>query len=421
MAVASSPHPGPAGFQAASQPVQQGPPSATRPASREAILAEPCGSARARLLSILVPVRDEGGNVEPLVARLEGALAGLDVEVVFIDDGDDDLGERVARLAGRSSLSLRHLARPPGRRPGGLGGAVEAGLGIASGRWICVMDGDLQHPPELIPHLLGTAQSAPADLVLASRFARGAASPGLSPARRLTSRILALLMRALFLDQLAGVTDPLTGFFLVRRAALDLRHIQADGFKILLQILVASPGLVVAEVPFRFAAREADHSKASFYEVVRLGRTVARLSRRAHGRLARFLAVGASGFAVNNLAMAALVEGSATHYLAAAAAATAITTCWNFLLTELWVFRDRNRRGERGSRFAAYAGVSVLGLALRSPLLFVLTSVLGIHYLTSNALSIVALTGIRYALSARWIWRPPTPVVEAGVDEGASS
>ena len=339
-------------------------------------------------LSILIPIRNEARNVEPLVARLERTVAGLDAEIVFVDDGDDDSADRIRQLASRSTVPLRLLARPPGEREGGLGGAVVAGIENAAGGWVCVIDGDLQHPPELVPCLLERAESAALDLVLASRFARGAVAPGLGRARRSTARSLAFLVRALFPDRLAGVTDPLTGFFLVRREALDLRRLEPDGFKILLQMLVVTPGLAVGEIPFRFAEREAERSKAGLVEVIRLGRTVARLSRRAHARFARFLAVGASGFAVNNAAMALLVELSAVHYLAAAVAATAITTIWNFLLTELWVFGDRNRNGERLSRFAAYVGVSVLGLAARSPLLFALTSVLGLHYLASNALSI---------------------------------
>jgi putative flippase GtrA len=309
-------------------------------------------------------------------------------------------------MVDRSILPVALVARPRGDRAGGLGGAVKAGFEVASGRWICVMDGDLQHPPEMIAVLLAKAEAEGADLVLASRFARGGGAEGLGRARRWLSRALALVTRGLFLDQLAGVSDPMTGFFLVRREALEPERLRPDGFKILLEILVTTPGLVVAEVPFHFGSRHAERSKAGVKEMVRLGRMLVRLSLRANGRLTRFLVVGAIGFVVNNGLMAALIEGFGIYYLVAAVAATLATALWNFVFTELWVFRDRNRVGFRSRRLLGYLALTGVGLLLRSPLLFALTTVLGLHYLASNVLSIAALTGIRYALSARWIWRP---------------
>jgi putative flippase GtrA len=357
-------------------------------------------------LSVLVPTRNEAGNVDRLIERIEHSLRGLSAELVFVDDSDDATAERIAEAAARSTLAVTLLARPRGQRTGGLGGAVVAGLEIATGRWVCVMDGDLQHPPELIPRLLATAESKGANLVVASRLAAGGGLGGLGPARRLLSRTIAWITRAVFVDRLAAVTDPMTGFFLVRRDAVDPARLQPDGFKILLEILVTTPGLVIAEVPFRFDARHSERSKAGSREVLRLGRTLARLSLRSHRRLARFFIVGATGFVANHVALAALVEWLGLHYLPSAVVATLGTMLLNFTLTELWVFRDSGRVGGRLRRLAAYSLLSTSGLAARTPLLFLLTSVLGLHYLASNALSIAALTGIRYALSVRWIWRP---------------
>src|SRR5687768_13037321 len=93
------------------------------------------------LVSILVPTRNEAANIEPLIERIERSTHGLGVEVVFVDDSDDDTAERIARQATISSVPVAVLARPRGERDGGLGGAVVSGLGLTSGRWICVMDG----------------------------------------------------------------------------------------------------------------------------------------------------------------------------------------------------------------------------------------------------------------------------------------
>jgi dolichol-phosphate mannosyltransferase len=357
-------------------------------------------------LTILVPTRNEASNVEPLLARIERAVQGLDAEVLFVDDSDDDTGSRIAELGGSSRLPVRLHARPPGERPGGLGGAVVAGLELARGQWVCVMDGDLQHPPELITELLARMESTGADIVVASRLASGGSVGALSPVRSLASRTFAVLTRTLFLDRLAGVSDPMTGYFLIRRDAVDRQSLQPDGFKILLEILVRTPDLRVEEVPFHFGARHAEQSKAGAREVLRLARSLVRLSIGSNRRLTRFLLVGATGFVVNNAVMALLTEAAGLYYLLSAVVATGVTTLWNFSLTERWVFADRSRSEVRTRRLGAYTLVSVAGLVARAPLLFLLTSVLGLHYLISNVLTIGALTGFRYALAARWIWRP---------------
>src|SRR5262245_34562459 len=116
-------------------------------------------------LTILIPTRNEARNVEPLVTRIERAVHGRAAEVLFVDDSDDDTASRVAEVAASASLPVRLHSRRPEERSGGLGGAVAAGLEFARGRWVCVMDGDLQHPPELIRELLAKMESTGADVV----------------------------------------------------------------------------------------------------------------------------------------------------------------------------------------------------------------------------------------------------------------
>ncbi|HVR30702.1 MAG TPA: glycosyltransferase [Thermoanaerobaculia bacterium] len=229
-------------------------------------------------LSVLVPTRNEAENVEPLLERLERCVDVAGCEVVFVDDSDDDTPARIERAASRSALDVALIARRPGERDGGLGGAVLAGARAARGEWLCVLDGDLQHPPELVPDLLARAASTGADLVLASRLAPGGSVDSMGRRRVALSRCLAWVTARIFSERLAGVTDPMTGFFVMRRAALRPELLRPDGFKILLEILVRTPGLRVAEVPFRFDPRHAGRSKAGLREALRLGRTLARLA-----------------------------------------------------------------------------------------------------------------------------------------------
>jgi dolichol-phosphate mannosyltransferase len=235
-------------------------------------------------VTVLVPTRNEAGNVAPLVERLEHCLLEIGCQVVFVDDSDDDTPERVRRVAASSKLEVVLIARPPAERYGGLGGAVIEGARAASGEWLCVMDGDLQHPPELVPVLLARASETGADLVLASRLAPGGSVGALSRSRAVLSRTLAWTTRRLFAEPLRGVTDPMTGFFVVRRESLRPERLRPDGFKILLEILVRTPDLRVAEIPFQFESRRAGRSKAGLREMVRLARTLARLAGDSGGR-----------------------------------------------------------------------------------------------------------------------------------------
>jgi len=217
-------------------------------------------------LSVIVPTRDEVGNIRPLLAGLEEALAGIDAEVLIVDDSDDATPEIARQAAALSAVPVRVHARPPGQRSGGLGGAVLAGLSNAAGPVCVVMDADLQHPPELLK-TLWQASGSGAGFVVASRYLDGGTAEGLSGRfRRAVSTLTTSIAKWVLRPELAGISDPLSGFFLVRRSCLDLSALHPRGFKLLLELLVHSPQASVAEVPYIFGARHSGVSKASIKE-----------------------------------------------------------------------------------------------------------------------------------------------------------
>jgi dolichol-phosphate mannosyltransferase len=121
--------------------------------------------------------------------------------------------------------------------------------------------------------------------------------------------------------------------------------------------------------------------------------------------MGRFALVGLSGLLVNQLLLWAQVEGFRLHYLAAAVVATQGSTIWNFALTERWVY-PRRRAGRLPLRFLAFALVNNSTLLLRLPIMAVLTSVKGMHYLASNLITLALLFLYRFLVSDRLIWRP---------------
>ena len=190
-------------------------------------------------LTIVAPTRNEQAVIGAFIDALGEALSGIHAELIVVDDSDDATPEVVTERAVDSKLKIALIHRAPGEREGGLGGAVVAGIAAARAPWVCVMDVDLQHPPAAIATLRAQAEAAQSDLVVASRFRRGGSIAGLSAARTFVSRSLVALARVAFPFRLREISDPLTGFFLVRRDALDLAALRPNGFKILLEILVA--------------------------------------------------------------------------------------------------------------------------------------------------------------------------------------
>ncbi len=127
-----------------------------------------------------------------------------------------------------------------------------------------------------------------------------------------------------------------------------------------------------------------------------------------------FAVVGATGILVNQAALWMQVRYAGINYAVAAILATQVSTTWNFSLNELLVFRGRGARHGLATRFAAFWAVNTGTLLLRIPMLALLTSVMHIHYLVSNLITLVMLFVMRFAVSDQLIWRPAAPAQGAG-------
>ncbi|MBK1731748.1 glycosyltransferase family 2 protein [Thiococcus pfennigii] len=111
-------------------------------------------------LSIVIPVRDEAGNVLPLLSEVDAALAKhADYEVLVVDDGSRDATAKELRDARKSHRRLRVLTHSS---PCGQSAALRTGVMAARGAWIATLDGDGQNDPADILRLLEVAHVAAA-------------------------------------------------------------------------------------------------------------------------------------------------------------------------------------------------------------------------------------------------------------------
>ncbi|HVY03689.1 MAG TPA: polyprenol monophosphomannose synthase, partial [Caulobacterales bacterium] len=196
----------------------------------------PAAPVTAAEIAIVVPTFNERENVLELKNRLAGLLQGRAWELVFVDDDSRDGTYDVLRAEARQDPRVRVIERI-GRR--GLSTAVVEGVLSTTAPLVAVMDADLQHDEKILPAMIAKIEAEKADLVVASRYADGGGLGEWKQTRQAISRLATRLSR---LVVKAELSDPMSGFFLIRRAAFDraVRGLSAQGYKILLDIVASA-------------------------------------------------------------------------------------------------------------------------------------------------------------------------------------
>lgn len=300
-------------------------------------------------LSIIVPTFNERENVAELIRRLEKSLLHCSWEVIFVDDDSPDgTSEVVRRLALRDSR-VRCVQRL-GRR--GLSSACVEGMLASSAPYLAVIDGDLQHDERLLAPMLQILKNAEEDIVIGSRYVSGGGVGTWNPSRAHMSRC------ATWFSQLilrADIKDPMSGFFMIRRDAFSaaVRNLSEIGFKILLDLFASSPRpLRFRELPYEFRTRQAGESKLDNrakwdYGMLLLDKLIGHL---VPVRFIAFALVGGVGVLIHFIALTLFFKGFGTPFVASQVAATLIAMTTNFVLNNLFTYRDARLAGWRWVR-----------------------------------------------------------------------
>ncbi|MEU9013403.1 glycosyltransferase [Streptomyces sp. NPDC048479] len=357
-------------------------------------------------VTIIIPTFNESGNVRELLHRLTDSVPSrLPCEVVFVDDSTDDTPD-VIRSAAQDCpfpVAVLHRETPVG----GLGGAVVEGMKSAGSDWIVVMDADLQHPPALVPELVAAGERSGADLVVASRYIRGGSRAGLAGGYRIAvSRGATWLAKGLFPRRLRGISDPMSGFFAIRRNVVTADVLKPLGYKILLELAVRCRPEKVAEVPFVFQDRFAGESKSTAKEGLRfLGHLVALRTASPAARMLAFGLIGLTGFVPNLLGLQ-LLTAAGMHYLPAEIVANQFGVVWNFLLIEVLLFRDRRGHRHWADRVGRFALLANADLLLRIPLIALFVGNLQMAVLPATTLALLTTFVLRFAATEALVYLP---------------
>jgi dolichol-phosphate mannosyltransferase len=229
---------------------------------------EPATERRARprrssatSLTLVVPTRNEAENVRPFVERVRAALEPYPIEwyAEIVDSSDDDTTTRLRRLAKRGA-PLK-ITRQSEVTKAGLGRAIRAGLADARGDVVCVIDADLQHPPEILPDLLAPIVLGRADISVGSRYSTGGSAAGLETRwRRLAARGARIAVRRV-LPATRLTTDPGSGLFAMRRELLETMEFHATGPRVLAEILTRAEWHTICDVPYKFVVTDDENTE----------------------------------------------------------------------------------------------------------------------------------------------------------------
>jgi dolichol-phosphate mannosyltransferase len=374
-------------------------------------------------LSVIVPTYNESENILHLLQSIKKKIPpSLSSEIIVVDDNSPDRtgelaesyshalengdmrnrdpsshgdnmdgnNDHVASGLGNFSVSVIHRDEKKG-----LVSAIMEGIKSSSGQYILVMDADLSHSPDVIPRMVEELNNPDTDIVVASRYTRGGSIIGWPFKRRLISKGAVKIARySLRLNK--HVSDPMSGFFALRRHIIDNVKIDSAGYKILLEILVKSNDARVKEIPYTFTNRLAGKSKLdnaviwdyikAVYHLYRYGRKSSKatswLSRVRKDRTVlflskagRFYTVGASGFLINYLVSVILFNSSIASmgYIQATIGGIIVSNISNFLLNKAWTFEDRDFTLRKTLRqYGLFAAITSGGAGIQLAVLHVL-------------------------------------------------
>lgn len=322
-------------------------------------------------IAVIVPTYNERENIAVLYQRVSACLVGIPFEFIVVDDSSPDGTAEVAHGLARRFDNVRCLRRI-GRR--GLASAVIEGILASSAPYAAVVDADLQHDETILPEMLRRLQSGAA-IVVGTRYgADGSIGDGLSPLRSGGSRAATWLA-----GMVAGVavSDPLSGFFAVRRDVFDsvAARLSPDGFKVLFDLLVTAgrqasrrgQRLRVDEVAYVFRARHSGDSKMGLLVAAQFtGLLVSQLSRGiVPPTFLLFALVGGIGVVVHLAALWLVVSLTDVGFSVAQFLATLVAMTSNFVLNNSLTYADRRLRGGRffSGLLSFYAACSIGVLA----------------------------------------------------------
>jgi dolichol-phosphate mannosyltransferase len=363
-------------------------------------------------LTLVLPTFQESRNIRStleLVSETLRSVAGLTFEIVVVDDDSPDGTWLLALDQAEEIPELRVMRRTAEK---GLATAVIRGWQVARGRILGVMDADLQHPPEVLAGLTELMLKG-ADLAVGSRHVEEGGVGDWSMIRRVISRTAQLIGLMILPEVVGRVSDPMSGYFLVKRSAIAGRLLNPKGYKILIEVLARGKVRTIAESGYVFQERQQGESKVSMAIYIEYLEHLLRLRYvlLRDSRLVKFCAVGLSGAVIDMAVLYLLSDPRTLHWglTRSKILATEVAVINNFLWNDAWTFANLVPKALsfRGKlrRFVKFNAICSLGMMLSVILLNLQFNLLGMNRYVANGIAILAAASWNYFANERLGWR----------------
>ena len=378
-------------------------------------------SDRPLRFSLVIPSYNEGANIQKIVQILSEILDSAipnEYELIVVDDDSPDGTWKLAQELTPQYPQLRVMRR---QKEKGLSTAVIRGWQVARGEILGVIDADLQHPPEILLQIWSEMEKG-ADLGIASRHVEGGGVSEWSIVRRFLSRGAQMLGLIILPEVISRLSDPMSGYFMVRRSAIVGKYLSPVGYKILIEVTARGAIRWIAEVGYVFREREAGESKVTWKQYIEYIQHLLRLRFDLWPiqRFLRFGIVGFSGVFVDMIMLYLLSDPSTLGWglTRSKILASEVAIINNFLWNDAWTFADFSSQqkgwSKRFKRFLKFNVVCLAGLILNVLLLnfffnLVFENVPYGRYI-ANFIAIAAVTFWNFWFNLKLSWR----VTDAG-------
>lgn len=362
-------------------------------------------------ITVIIPTFKEESNIERIIGEVDAVFAQQNIngEILVVDDNSPDRTIGIVQTLQKTYPHLHLLVRAEDR---GLSQSVAEGFVHAQSEVFLVMDANRSHPPELIPKMYDEIRAGN-DVVIGSWYIDDGGIKKWPLKRRIISIWATFLGRLLFPD----ISDPVSGFFAVKKSVVAEAPLKPMGYKILLEVLGKGSWKKNKEIPFEFVDREIGSSKLKLTTIIEYAQQVMDITLyslfhhhsaawREWKKVIKFGLVGLSGIFVNMGVLYYLTEFVGFYYLVSSLFAIELSILNNFVWNDLWTFKGtgQHRMASRWHRVISFHAVSAGGLVINMGILYFLTSFIGVYYLISNIIGILVGFGWNFVLNRKITW-----------------
>jgi len=361
-------------------------------------------------LTVIIPTFKEEANIRNIITEVDAVFKNnaLNGEILIVDDNSPDNTIAIVDELKKIKTNISLLVRTADH---GLSQSVADGFRHASSEVFIIIDADFSHPPALIPKMYEEIRTG-SDIVIGSRYMEGGGIKKWPFKRRIISLGATFLGRILFPD----ITDPVSGFFAVRKCVVAHAPLKPRGYKILLEVLGKGIWEKDKELPFEFSDREIGSSKLKIKTIIEYAQQVADITLysfthhqsaawREWKKVLKFGLVGLTGIVVNIAALKILLMEGISGYIALFFAIT-VAILNNFFWNDIWTFKDSSQRSVTSfwQRLRLFYTVSAGGAVINYGVAVLLTQFIGMKIDLADLIGILIGFVWNFLVNRRFTW-----------------